>query len=79
MGQRIFVLRRALTGLLLFIQVRDVRFYCTHVLAHLDQDAHFQLHFVAILDFVQRSPVVVTDEVSLIIIYHHTLVELVVA
>lgn len=79
MGHRIFGLRRTLARFLFFVKGRDVRLSCAHVLSYLNQYSLVQLHFIAILDFIRGSPVVVTYKITLVIVDHDTFVELMIS
>lgn len=79
LGHRIFGLRRTLARFLFFVKGRDVRLSCAHVLGYLNQYSFIQLHFIAILDFIGGSPVVVTYKIALVIIDHDTFVELMIS
>jgi hypothetical protein len=46
-----------------------------HFLPDLNQSSFVQLELVAVLDFVDRPPVMITDVVPLFVIYHDALVE----
>lgn len=79
MGHRVFVLRRTLARYLFLVKGRDVRLGCAHVLGDLNQYSFVQLHFVAVLDFIGGSPVVVTYKITLVIVDHDTFVELMIS
>lgn len=46
-----------------------------HLLPDLNQSSLVQLELVAVLDFVDRPPVMITDVVTLFVINHDALVE----
>lgn len=79
MRHRVFILRRTLARYLFFVKGRDVRLSCPHVLGDLNQYSFVQLHFIAILDFIGGSPVVVTYKITLVIVDHDTFVELMIS
>jgi hypothetical protein len=75
LGHQVSGLWRTLAGFLLFVYGCNVRLSRAHVLGHLDQDSFVQLHFVAILYIIGRSPVVVADKIPLVIVDHDTFIE----
>jgi len=68
-------LRRALAGRLLLEEVGDICLSGAQSLTDLDQCSLVQLELVAVLDFLGRPPVMITDIVPLFVVYHNPLVK----
>jgi hypothetical protein len=68
-------LRRALAGVSLLEEVGEIRLSGAHPLTDLDQSSLIQLELIAVLDFLDRPPVMITDVVPLLVIDHNPLVE----
>jgi hypothetical protein len=69
---------RALTSLSFLVEVGDIGLTRPRALGNLYENTLIQLEFVAILDLIVGSPVMVTNEVSIFIVDHYALVKLVV-
>jgi hypothetical protein len=69
---------RALASLSFLVEVGDIGLTRPRALGNLYENTLIQLEFVAILDLIVGSPVMVTNEVSIFIVDHYALVKLVV-